>query len=329
MKSPYDRKGGSAEGEKQTAFISYSRKDIDFVNRLQDGLKACGIDAHVDRKDIEKGEEWWARIKQLIAEADSVIFVLSPDSAVSPICQNEVDFAEGLKKRLIPIVVRDLAGQQVPAALARLNWIFFAATPSAGASGDFNEATGELVRALETNIKWICEHTRLGQLARRWEANGRRHEFELRGGELSAAETWLTTRPKNAPDPTDTDRVFITQSRRAATIRQRRIVAVLVSVVIAALTLSGIAIWQWRTAVWQFVQTDQAKKDAVAQRDRAVQMESVASNANDKAQANLRDAQVEQSLFLADQARQQRDGDPILAVLLAVEALPDGDLGVN
>lgn len=97
MKSPYDRKGGSAEGEKQTAFISYSRKDIDFVNRLQDGLKACGIDAHVDRKDIEKGEEWWARIKQLIAEADSVIFVLSPDFAVSPICQNEVDFAEGLK----------------------------------------------------------------------------------------------------------------------------------------------------------------------------------------------------------------------------------------
>ena len=134
--------------------------------------------------------------------------------------------------------------------------------------------------------------------------------IELRAGELSAAETWLTTRAKNAPDPTDTDRVFITQSRRAATIRQRKIVAVLVSVVIAALTLSGIAIWQWRTAVWQFVPDSQAKKTQWRRRDRAVQMESVASNANDKAQANLRDAQVEQSLFFADQARQQRDRGP-------------------
>ena len=107
-----------------TAFISYSRTDIDFVDRLEAALKARGVDARVDRNDIEKGEEWWARIQQLIAEADTIIFVLSPDSAISPTCQNEVDFAEGLKKRLIPIVVRDLAGEPAPAALARLNWSF-------------------------------------------------------------------------------------------------------------------------------------------------------------------------------------------------------------
>jgi hypothetical protein len=65
----------------------------------------------VDREDIEKSEEWWTRIQQLIAEADTVNFVLSTDSAISPICQNEVDFAEGLKKRGIPIVARNLSDQ--------------------------------------------------------------------------------------------------------------------------------------------------------------------------------------------------------------------------
>ena len=152
------------------------------------------------------------------------------------------------------------------------------------------------MRALETNIEWIREHTRLGQLARRWEAHGRPHEFELRGDELSAAETWLTTRPKNAPDPTDTDRVYVTESRRAATARQRRTVAVLVSVVIAALTLSGIAIWQWRTAVWQC--------------DRAVQTEGAANVANAQAQANAAEAKANaQKTDAVRQATRTRGGE--------------------
>jgi hypothetical protein len=40
-----------------TAFISYSRTDIVFVDRLQGALRARGVDARVDREDIEKGEE--------------------------------------------------------------------------------------------------------------------------------------------------------------------------------------------------------------------------------------------------------------------------------
>jgi nucleotide-binding universal stress UspA family protein len=214
-----------AQTEEPTVFISYSRRDLDFVNRLEAVLKAHAIDARVDREDIEKGEEWWERIRQLIAEADTVVFVLSPDSAVSPVCQDEVNFAEGLRKRLIAIVARDLAGKTAPAALARLNWIFFYAHPAAGASGDFIQATDELVRALRINIGWIREHTRLGNLARRWEALGRADELVLRGEELSKAETWLTTRPKSAPDPTDTHRAYITESRRSGSdvVRRRRL----------------------------------------------------------------------------------------------------------
>ena len=274
----------------------------------------------MDRQDIEKGEEWWRRIQNLIAEADSVIFVLSPNSAISPVCQDEVDFAEGLKKRLVPIVARELGGKLAPAALARLNWIFFIANPAAGASGDFDEAADQLVRALEIDIVWIREHTRLGVLARRWEAHSRSHEMELRGEELSRAETWLITRPRNAPDPTDTHRACVAESRRAASARLRRTVATLISAVIGALALSGLAIWQWRLAVSQF-------EEASAQRDRAVKAEGAANKANAEAQdnaeqaqtsaeraranaeeanANLRQAEIEQSRFLADQARQER-----------------------
>jgi hypothetical protein len=205
----------------------------------------------VDREDIEKGEEWWTRIQQLIIEADTVIFVLSPDSAISPTCQQEVDFAEGLNKRLIGIVARELAGKPAPGALARLNWIFFIANLAAGASGAFDQATDQLLRALEINIEWIREHTRLGLLARRWDAHGRPHEMELRGEELSRAETWLTARPKNAPDPTDAHRAYLTEGRRTATARQHRTVLMLVLVVIGgrgALRSRGLAMAHGRGA---------------------------------------------------------------------------------
>src|SRR5215475_2759636 len=84
-------------------FISYSRRDaLDFVDRLQPALASYGVDAYVDREDIEKGEEWWERIEQLITEADTVIFVMTPGSASSEVCHREVDFAERVKKRFLP-----------------------------------------------------------------------------------------------------------------------------------------------------------------------------------------------------------------------------------
>jgi hypothetical protein len=63
---------------------------------------------------------------------------------------------------------------------------------------------------------------------------------------------------------------------RAATAWQRRIVTVSISVVIVALALSGLALWQRREAVSQFVLADQAKKEALAQRDRALSAEDAA-----------------------------------------------------
>ena len=64
-------------------FISYCRKDVTFADRLEAALKARGFEPLIDRTDIYAFEEWWERIEALIARADTVVFVLSPD-AVAP-----------------------------------------------------------------------------------------------------------------------------------------------------------------------------------------------------------------------------------------------------
>ncbi len=291
------------EQSRLCVFISYSRHDADFVDRLQSALHQRGIEAFVDLEDIEKGEEWWARIEQLITEADSIVFVLTPSSVISKVCQDEIDFAERLNKRLVPVVARNLEGYDVPDALRRLNYVFFTSRPGVDAADSFSEALNQLVRVLETDVKWIREHTRLATIARRWEVRARMRELLLSGRELSAAETWLTTRPRTAPDPTDLHRGFITQSRRAATQRQRVLVGISIAVSLVAATLTSVAVWQWG--------------EAVAQRNRATANE---TRANEERDVALRT----QSQLLAREALSVLDrGDPVTAALIALEGLRD------
>src|SRR5262245_36868445 len=96
------------QSRKLKVFISYSRQNLAFVDRLQTALQERVIDAAVDRSEMVGGEDWWKRIEELITEADTIVFVLSPASVRSKHCQDEVDFAEKLRKRFVPIVAEDL-----------------------------------------------------------------------------------------------------------------------------------------------------------------------------------------------------------------------------
>jgi hypothetical protein len=58
----------------------------------------------IDRTEIYAFEEWWKRIEALIARADTVVFVLSPDAVASDVALREVSFAASLNKRFAPIV---------------------------------------------------------------------------------------------------------------------------------------------------------------------------------------------------------------------------------
>lgn len=253
-------------------FISYSRGDARaFVDRLQPALEKHGVDAYVDREDIEKGEEWWERIEQLITEADSVIFVMTPRSAKSEICKREVAFAEHVKKRLLPVVAADIADQILPQAIARLNYISFIEDRNAGASGGFEDSVVELAHALNTDIAWIREHTRIGALAYRWEKSGRPAEMLLRGGELAGGETLLGSRPRNAPEPTSAHIAFVTQSRRVATRRQRIILVISLAVTVIALGLAIYALIQRNNAIQQEMIAITKTVEAEKQQQQALQ----------------------------------------------------------
>src|SRR3981189_190679 len=90
---------GQAAGSKARIFISYSRKDMAFADRLEAALKARGFEPLIDRTEIYAFEERWKRIESLIARADTMVFVLSPDAVTSDVALREVSFAASLNKR--------------------------------------------------------------------------------------------------------------------------------------------------------------------------------------------------------------------------------------
>jgi tetratricopeptide (TPR) repeat protein len=232
-------------------FISYSRKDMAFVDRLEAALKERGFEPLVDRAEIYAFEDWWKRIEALIGRGDTVIFVLTPDSVASEICAREVAHAASLNKRFAPIVLRRVEDKQVPEALSRLNFIFF------DDEARFNESMQRLCEALATDIAWIRKHTDYGEAARLWAA-GRASGLLLRSPALEEAERWIAARPPNAPAPTEDTQAFIAESRRGATRRRNILTSSLATGLVVALALAGLAYWQRGIAIAQRQYAEQA-----------------------------------------------------------------------
>lgn len=90
------RPASSDDRGKLRAFISYSRDDLKFADQLDAALSTYGFECLIDRHGISGGEDWKRRLGNLISEADTIVFVLSPSSARSPICDWEVKEAARL-----------------------------------------------------------------------------------------------------------------------------------------------------------------------------------------------------------------------------------------
>jgi WD40 repeat protein len=237
----------------QEVFISYSRKDKEFVRRLDEELKRRDREAWVDWEGIPPGDTWEKTIYGAIEATHTFIFVLTPDSIASEVCGREIAHAAANNKRLVPIVHRDVAADLVPKSLGELNWIFFRD------SDDFEEATGKLISALDTDLKWVRAHTRLLTRAIEWDANGRNNSFVLRGEDLRAAERWLAEAgAQKERQPTALQTEYIIASRKASARRQRITLGAVTFGLVVAIVLAIVAFFAEAKAKDQTKKTSEA-----------------------------------------------------------------------
>lgn len=283
-------------------FISYSRSDKAFVQKLTAALTAAQRDYWLDENDIPPSAAWSKEIADNIALADTFLYVLSPDS-IAPSSGSAPELKEALRdaKHIVPLVCRDVDAKQVRPEVAAFNWIF------CRPSDDFEAAFAKLLEALDTDLDYWHEAAQYLVRARQWEAKHENASFALRGSDLAEAETWLAKGVAKKPAPTPLHVQYITASRRVTQRQQRRTISFLsvISVVMAALAVAALLF---------FNQARLQSVRATQQRDTAVFRQLLASSA-----ANLDTAPDVALLDAVEATRFRNDLDSRTALYTALD----------
>ena len=87
-------------------FISYSRRDQEFVTRLASDLNAQVAGVWFDHSEIQIGEKWHDEIMEGIRDCKAFILVLSPDAIESKYVREELHKALELGKKIFPVIYR-------------------------------------------------------------------------------------------------------------------------------------------------------------------------------------------------------------------------------
>src|SRR3984893_2607520 len=185
-------------------FISYSRVDSTFAEKLCASLAARGFEAFLDKKDILPGEPWKTRLEALILAADAIVFVMSPSSIASEICQWEVGRALELKKSVTPPYLCVVPDDHAPEGLSARNYVFFDTYQRSGMVDEaaFEVSLAKLEIALKvTDLLWVREHTKWVARAVEWDQSepARPEGKLLRAADIAAVQGWARLKPANAP----------------------------------------------------------------------------------------------------------------------------------
>ena len=286
-------------------FISYSRRDKVFTQKLYEALRDSGREIWADWDSIPAASDWFAEIKDGVEKANTIVFVLSPEWLKSNECRKEYDHAVAMGKRLLPILYQVVDPKEVPSELAKINWVYMRDTD------DFGQAFQTLSAAMDTDLEWVKTHTRIQIRAIEWDKKSRDHSFLLRGNDLTDGEQFIAQGAQKSPEPTVLHGEYVLASRKDATRRQRMTLAGVTVALVVSVALGIVAFFQRQAAV-------AARADAVVERDRAVAAEKIAEDERDRADVN---AEVAYSRELAAASLNSLNHDPELSLLLGLQSV--------
>ncbi|MCA9914787.1 MAG: toll/interleukin-1 receptor domain-containing protein, partial [Anaerolineae bacterium] len=182
-------------------FISYSRKDKPVAKKIADALLAEGYEIWADWEDIPLTVDWWNEIKAGIDAASTFAFLISPDSAMSDVCRQEVQYAVENHKRVIPILYREITDEQqehLHPTIRTHNWTFFQDEDETL----FEQSLQQLIQVFVMDVNYRRAHTRYFVRAKEWLERAQEKSFLLQGTDSLEAEIWLNEAAEKTPAPT-------------------------------------------------------------------------------------------------------------------------------
>jgi WD40 repeat protein len=301
-------------------FLSYSRKDSAVARKLIDAFKDMGHDPWVDWEDIPPAVGWLEQIFQGIEGSDAFFFLVSPDSVASEVCGVEVSKAEENNKRIIPIVVRDVNTREVKVhpTVGELNWIRLREGDS------FEEALALIKIAIELDIDWVEEHSRLQLRALEWH-RANESSLLLRGNDLRKTRAAVMEHKNTNPRPTEIQGTYVDRSNQD----ERRRYILWFMTTIAVILLAGLT---W----YALIQRNEAQvneklareQETLAKQNEAIANENRIAAELNEAEASRQAAAARAAQITAEAQRsaakaqiyQSRTGELYTSTLLAIDS---------
>ncbi|MFT3701557.1 MAG: toll/interleukin-1 receptor domain-containing protein [Agriterribacter sp.] len=123
----------------QKIFFSYSRQDgAEFALKLALDLKKKGFNVWIDQQDIRAGTEWDLEVEKALETCDCLLFIETPRSVVSNNVLDEVYYALGQNKKVIPVILVD---SKTPFRIQRIQHVDF--------TQDYNKGLKRLIQELQ------------------------------------------------------------------------------------------------------------------------------------------------------------------------------------
>lgn len=105
-------------------FLSYSRKDLTFRDRVVSDLDSEGIDVWIDDLGLAPGDlSWRMAIEQAIENADCTVVLMSPSAKKSVEVRKEISYSEVQGKRVIPVLIAGEIRTAAPSNLIEAQYI--------------------------------------------------------------------------------------------------------------------------------------------------------------------------------------------------------------
>lgn len=106
-------------------FISYSRTDSDFVERLRTDLQNAGINVWIDQTGLKPGTRNWEQtLRDALRDAQALVLVATPNSRRSNYVRGEIEIAEMYRCPVFPVwATGDQWADCIPLGLIKMQHI--------------------------------------------------------------------------------------------------------------------------------------------------------------------------------------------------------------
>ncbi|GAA4838915.1 toll/interleukin-1 receptor domain-containing protein [Algivirga pacifica] len=183
------------------AFISYSRKVSSKMQEVRAFLHRHLVTTWIDQEDIPKGESYNDEVQKGIEQADTFVFLISPETIASEACQKELRYAFLLQKKVIPVMVKNTPDEELPKPIRDLQYI------------DWKMQKESLPIELLEDKDYLNQHKHILIQALKWEKLNHNNAILLRGHALDRALDWLEgAKDRKKNKPTKIQRDFILES---------------------------------------------------------------------------------------------------------------------